>query len=148
MYADATSRTSHRSVHGDNTASISLISAGVTKRSCHFSIEWFYFKELVEQKELTVTWVVTGENLADFFTKKLAREKFVYFRDKLMGSPVIKITSPPLPLPPKCLSCLLRVACCFVTSSARMEWDLVWTRARKGAAGMAPQRKVMAMRER
>ena len=73
-------------IKGDNTASISLISAGVTKRSRHFSIEWFKFRDLVENQELTVSWVSTDENLADFFTKKLPRERFVYLRDALMGS--------------------------------------------------------------
>ena len=72
-------------IFGDNTASISMISSGVTKRSRHFSIDWFKFKDLKDQGELEVTWVSTEENLADFFTKKLARQRFCYLRDKIMG---------------------------------------------------------------
>ena len=32
-------------IFGDNTASISMIESGVTKRSRHFSIDWFKFKK-------------------------------------------------------------------------------------------------------
>jgi hypothetical protein len=42
-------------------------------------------KDLVEHKELVVSWVPTGDNLADFFTKKLPRERFCQLRDRLMG---------------------------------------------------------------
>ena len=77
MYSDATGITNipPTPISGDNTASIALISSGVTKRSRHFDIEWFKFKDLVENKELVVSWVPTDENWADFFTKKLARTK-------------------------------------------------------------------------
>ena len=73
-------------VKGDNMACISLISSGVTKRSRHFDIDWFKFKDLVDNGEIEVTWVPTDDNWADFFTKKLAREKFEKFRDVLMGN--------------------------------------------------------------
>src|SRR3954464_2421162 len=72
-------------VYGDNTASIAMLSTGVTKRSRHYAIEWYKMHDLVEQKELKVSWVPTGENLADFFTKKLPRERFCLLRDQLMG---------------------------------------------------------------
>ena len=58
-------------IWGDNTASLAMISLGVTKRSRHFDIEWFKMQDLIEQKELTVQWTPTEDNLADFFTKKL-----------------------------------------------------------------------------
>ena len=41
-------------IFGDNTASISMISSGVTKRGRHFSIDWFKFRDLKDQSELTV----------------------------------------------------------------------------------------------
>jgi hypothetical protein len=44
-------------IYGDNTASIALLSAGVTKRSRHFNIEWFKFRDLVDQGEMKVEWV-------------------------------------------------------------------------------------------
>ena len=39
-------------VYGDNTASLSLLGSGVTKRSRHFAIEWFKVHDLVENGEL------------------------------------------------------------------------------------------------
>ena len=75
-------------IHCDNTAAIALTTAGVTKRSRHFDIEWFKFQDLVENRELKVQWVPTDNNVADFFTKKLAPDKFTRFRDILMGATV------------------------------------------------------------
>ena len=74
----------------DNTASISLIESGVTKRSRHFSIDWFKFKDLVDNGELKVSWVPTDQNIADFFTKKLSKDKFTLFRDILMGNEALQ----------------------------------------------------------
>jgi hypothetical protein len=73
-------------IYGDNTASLALFESGVTKRSRHFDIEWFKNQDLVEMGEMKVSWVATEVNLADFFTKKLARERFQMLRDQLMGS--------------------------------------------------------------
>jgi hypothetical protein len=42
-------------VSEDNTASIALIKAGVTKRTRHFSIDWFKFRDLLEHKEIEVS---------------------------------------------------------------------------------------------
>ena len=72
-------------IFGDNTASLSLLSSGVSKRSRYFSIEWFKVKDLVEHGEMKAEWIESAENLADFFTKKLPRDRFVYLRDRLMG---------------------------------------------------------------
>ena len=71
----------------DNTASSTMASDLGTphKRSKHFGIEWAYFKECVELKELTVVYVSTEEQPADMLTKPLTSKKFVYFRDMVMG---------------------------------------------------------------
>lgn len=42
-------------IPGDNTASISLLNLGVTKRSRHFAFEWFKVKDLLEEGELKVS---------------------------------------------------------------------------------------------
>ena len=73
-------------ISGDNSASLAMINLGVTKRSRHYDIEWFKMHDLIEQKELTVQWVPTEDNLADFFTKKLPPKRFEMLRDKLMGA--------------------------------------------------------------
>ena len=65
-----------------------MINLGVTKRSRHYDIEWFKMHDLIEQKELTVQWVPTEDNLADFFTKKLPPKRFEMLRDKLMGASI------------------------------------------------------------
>ena len=53
-----------------------LLRTEVTRRSRHFEIDWFKTKDLVDGGEMTVSWVPTTDNLADFFTKKLPRERF------------------------------------------------------------------------
>ena len=72
-------------VYGDNAASLLMLDSGVTKRSRHFAIEWFKVKELVDEKELEVKWVAGEDNLADFFTKKLPRQRFTKLRNLVMG---------------------------------------------------------------
>jgi len=73
------------SVYGDNSASIMMPDAGVTKRSRHYAIEWFLVRDRVDEGELKVEWVPTETNLADFFTKKLPRAKFTELRNTIMG---------------------------------------------------------------
>jgi len=69
---------------GDNSASIMMLDAGVTKRSRHYAIEWFLVRDRVDEGELKVEWVPTETNLADFFTKKLPRARFTELRDAIM----------------------------------------------------------------
>ena len=127
MYEDLAGITNLKAtvVHGDNSACISLLSSGVTKRTRHYSIDWFKVRELVDQGEMKVDWVPTAENLADFFTKKLAREKFIYFRDKLMGSSCLQSffspsasipSSVPPPLHASIAICLdnAPIICCMI----------------------------------
>ena len=45
---------------------------------------------MVESLELTVPFVRTADNLADFFTKPLQGEKFESFRNYLMGDYIRK----------------------------------------------------------
>ena len=92
MYLDVTGiQPEATTIYGDNTASISLLSTGVTKRSRHFDIEWFKVHDMVEAGEFKISWVPTEENFADFFTKKLPREKFQYLREKLMGGEKLQL---------------------------------------------------------
>lgn len=78
-------------VYGDNSASLMMLEAGVTKRSRHFAIEWFLVHDRVDEGELKVEWVPTEANLADFFTKKLPRARFTELRNVIMncGEPVV-----------------------------------------------------------
>ena len=47
----------------------------------------FYIRELVEDMRITVPYVATDDNLADFFTKGLKAKKFFPMRDKIMNNP-------------------------------------------------------------
>jgi hypothetical protein len=74
-------------VYEDNSSAITLASnLGIPhKRSKHFGIEFAYFKQSVEKKEITPVFVPTDEQPADMLTKTLHPAKFVYFRDLMMG---------------------------------------------------------------
>ena len=75
-------------VYEDNTASISLASTLGTphKRSKHFGIEWAFFKESVELKEVSLVHVTTDKQPADMLTKSILSGKFSEFRDMVMGT--------------------------------------------------------------
>ena len=75
-------------VYEDNTASITLASSLGTphKKSKHFGIEWAFFKESVELKEISPVHVSTDQQPADMLTKALVSSKFAEFRDMVMGA--------------------------------------------------------------
>ena len=56
------------------------------KRSKHFGIEWFFFEESVEKREIIPIYVSTDEQPADMLTKALTTNKFAVFRETVMGS--------------------------------------------------------------
>ena len=74
-------------VYEDNTASISLASnpGAPHKKSKHFGIEWAFFKEAVELKEIEPVFVSTDLQPADMMTKAILSPKFPLFRDMIMG---------------------------------------------------------------
>jgi hypothetical protein len=74
-------------VYEDNTASITLASSQGTphKKSKHFGIEWAFFKEAVELREVKLMHVNTDAQAADMLTKSLTTPKFAEFRDMVMG---------------------------------------------------------------
>lgn len=84
----------------DNTASITLSSNLGTphKKSKHFGIEWSFFKESVEFGEITPIFVPTNQQPADMLTKSLVSNKFVEFRDMVMGDSILQnfFTSSPM----------------------------------------------------
>ena len=54
-------------------------------RSKHIERRHFFIRDMVEQFELNVPWVNTGNNWADFFTKPLKSSSFVAMRDRIMN---------------------------------------------------------------
>ena len=57
------------------------------QKTKHIERRHFYVRELVEQMRLTVPYVATVDNLADFFTKPLSAKVFYPMRDAIMNVP-------------------------------------------------------------
>ena len=55
------------------------------KKSKHFGLEWAWFKESVEFKEIVPIHVGTDQQPADMLTKAIISGKFSKFRDMVMG---------------------------------------------------------------
>ena len=60
------------------------------RRSCtgnsrHVHIRYFFVKDLIDKKNIRVSYCPTGVMLADFFTKPLQGELFRFFRSIVMG---------------------------------------------------------------
>ena len=70
----------------DNTAAIDLAyNPQHHKRSKHIERRHFFIRECVEDMKLTVPYVRSAENLADFFTKALDKNIFFALRDRIMN---------------------------------------------------------------
>jgi hypothetical protein len=80
-------------VYEDNTASITMSNnPGIPhKRSKHFGIEFAFFKQSVELKEITPVFIPTDDQPADMLTKTLPPAKFVKFRESVMGGEHVQI---------------------------------------------------------
>lgn len=64
-------------LHGDNKMSIALTkNAESQRRTKHIDVQHHYIRELIEEGELTVTWIPGSEMLADGMTKALPTEIF------------------------------------------------------------------------
>ena len=55
------------------------------QRSKHIQRRHFYVRELVEEHRITVPFVASADNLADFFTKPLSARVFFPMRDRIMN---------------------------------------------------------------
>ena len=70
----------------DNTATVNLAyNPEYHARTKHIDRRHFYVRELVEQHVLSVKYVNTTDNLADFFTKPLPPKHFFKLRNKIMN---------------------------------------------------------------
>jgi hypothetical protein len=74
-------------VFEDNSSAITMANnPGVPhKRSKHFGIEFAFFKQSVEMKEVFPIFISTDDQPADMLTKTLLPSKFIRFRDMIMG---------------------------------------------------------------
>ena len=55
------------------------------ERTKHINRRHFYVRELVEDGTISVPYVNTSDNVADFFTKPLKPARFFVLRDKIMN---------------------------------------------------------------
>ena len=51
----------------------------------HIERRHFFVRECVENHQITVPYVATADNMADFFTKPLAAKQFFALRDRIMN---------------------------------------------------------------
>lgn len=76
----------HCRVFEDNMSCIEIATNHRTRpRTKHLSVRLHHFRSHVVQKTITIQHVSTTEQLADMFTKPLARVQFQKLRDRLMG---------------------------------------------------------------
>ena len=75
-------------VYQDNQSAIKMERNGrnsCTGNSRHVHIRYFFVKDRVDKKEITISYCPTEAMLADFFTKPLQGTLFEKFRDVLLG---------------------------------------------------------------
>jgi hypothetical protein len=69
----------------DNAACIELAKEPKLRpRTKHLAVRLFHFRHHVEQGNITIEHINTKEQIADIFTKALARDQFQYLRNKFM----------------------------------------------------------------
>jgi hypothetical protein len=71
-------------IHYDNQSCVKLSDNPVFyDRSKHIEIKYHYIKDMVQRKAVHVQYLPKHEQIADMFTKPLAKTKFEYFRERL-----------------------------------------------------------------
>jgi hypothetical protein len=71
-------------IHCDNQSCVKLFENLVFhNKSKHIEIKYHYIKDMVQRKAVHKQYLPTHEEIADIFTKPLARTKFEYFRERL-----------------------------------------------------------------
>jgi len=73
-------------IYQDNLSAKEIENAGAGKsnRTRHMNIRYFFVKDRVENREVTILYKCTEEMLADFFTKPLQGKRFEEIRDLIM----------------------------------------------------------------
>jgi hypothetical protein len=71
-------------IHCDNQSCVKLSENPMFHdKSKHIEIKYHYIRDMVHRKTIHVQYLSTHEQIADIFTKPLAKTKFEYFREKL-----------------------------------------------------------------
>ena len=75
-------------VYQDNKSAILLENNGKlssSNRTKHINVRYYFVKDCIERKELTVEFCGTDEMWADFYTKPLQGGKFQQFRNTILN---------------------------------------------------------------
>ena len=74
-------------IYQDNTSVIDLIKAGrpTSHRTRHLKARYFFLKDYIKEGEVEIRHMGTDWMLADYLTKPLGGEKFIRFRDSILG---------------------------------------------------------------
>jgi hypothetical protein len=75
----------------DNQAAAEIAKNDVSNdRSKHIDARYHFVRNLIKTKDISVEWVPTDKQLADIFTKGLAKPKFSFFRSMIMKANATK----------------------------------------------------------
>jgi hypothetical protein len=75
----------------DNTSAIKLAKNPVHhSRTKHFDLKYHFIRDLVQKKEVELMYIKTQEQLADIFTKGVAKVQFLKLRDQIVSPLSIK----------------------------------------------------------
>ena len=70
----------------DNQAAVAIgHNPSHAKYAKHIDIRWFFVRDMVKAGRFNIVYINTDENIADIFTKPLAKPKLLKFRDELFG---------------------------------------------------------------
>ena len=74
-------------IYKDNQSELALIKNGQSNsaRTRHIAIRFFFIKDRVDQKEIILEYLPSGEMLADYFTKPLQGKLFRTMRAKILN---------------------------------------------------------------
>ena len=76
-------------LYQDNMSTIKLSEHGrksAGKRSRAINVRYFFITDQVANGRVSIEYCPTDKMTADFMTKPLQSEKFLYFRDEILGS--------------------------------------------------------------
>lgn len=72
-------------LYEDNQSTINnVLKKGITQRSKHIEVRYYYMRDLQEEGEVNITKKHTSEQIADVYTKRLNTETFSGLRDQLV----------------------------------------------------------------
>lgn len=76
----------HLTVFEDNQSTIAIAEEPrIRPRTRHINVRFWHFVQFIKQKLMTIHWINTKDQIADFLTKSLSVELFDKFRQQICG---------------------------------------------------------------